>query len=174
MILLTIFILLIEALFFYIPLKEIKDVKTRKDKIKLYIGIFFSNIFSTLISGNSIFKYILYPLIVTIILKLLKLNAKFYDFFLFSIEMFIKTIIEYIIFLILFYYLDYFYFVIILETISIITIFLLKVKIKYLYNRIQNLLESRFNFYCRYSLLILFNLLIIILLYNLIQKAGVS
>lgn len=174
MILLTIFILLIEAYFFYIPLKEIKDIKTRKNKVKIYIGIFLANIISTLIFGNSIFKYILYPLTVTIVLKLLKLNAKFYDFFLFSIEMFIKTIIEYIIYLILFNCLNYFYFVIILEFISIITIFLLKDKIKYLYNKIQNLLESRFNFYCRYLLLILFNLLIIVLLYNLMQKAGVS
>lgn len=174
MLILNIFVLLVEALFFYIPLNEIKEIKNKHTKIKLYIGILFANILSTLIFNNLIFKYILYPIIVTLVLKILKLNAKFYDFFLFSLEMLIKTFIEFILYLLLFYNLNYFCFVVILEFISIFIICLLKNKIKYLYTKIVKLLDSRFNFYCRYILLIIFNILILSLLYNLIKMAEVS
>lgn len=176
MITFTIFILLIEALFFYIPLKEIKDIKTRKDKIKLYIGIFLANIISTLIFNTSIFKYILYPILIFFTLKFVDKNSKVYDFFFISFLMAFKFLIEFLIAMIFYNNLANLYtiFVIIMEFLCIFSIILVKNILKNIYKKIIFYWNYNKKFYIRYSMLIAFNSFILFLIYNLIQKMEVS
>lgn len=178
MILLTIFILFIEALFFYIPLKEIKEIKNKKDKIKLYLLILFSNIISTLIFNTSIFRYILCFIIIYIFMKILKINNykenTVYDFFIIPTLFLLKMIVEYIIFFAIFDLVNYTVFVIVLEIFSILFALILKSKLKKIYNKIRKSWNGTNKFYCRYLSLIIFNTIIIFLIYNLIQKAGVN
>lgn len=173
MITLTIFILLIEALFFYIPLKEIKDIKTRKDKIKLYLLILLSNIISTMVFGTSIFRYILCFIIIYFFIKILKLNYykenTLYDFFIIPTLFLLKMIIEYIVFFAIFNLVNYTVFVIVLETFCILFAFIFKNKLKIIYNKIKESWNGTKKFYYRYLFLIVFNTIIIFLIYNLIK-----
>ena len=173
MIILNILVLLVEALFFYIPLKEIKQVKDFKNKIKLYAGIFLSNIISTLIFGASIFRYMLPFLIIYLIIRNLNKNNKTkntaYDFFIIPLLFFIKMIIEYITFFFIFKLVNYIIFVIILEIFSILFVVLFKNLYIKVYNIIKDMWNNSSKFYCRYSILIIFNILILFLLYNLMK-----
>lgn len=171
MILLTIFILFIEALFFYIPLKEIKNIKDRKNKVKLYLGIFSANIISTLIFNTSIFKYILYIIGIFFILKNIDNKTRTYDFFIISFLLGFKLLIEFLL-VILFYnnLLDlYIIFVLIMESLCILLAFLIKNILKIIYNNIINYWDSNKKFYLRYLMLISFNSLILFFIYNLIK-----
>ena len=172
-ILFTIAILIVETYFFYIPLKEIKEIKNKKDKIILFIGIFLSNIISTIIFNTSIFRYILCFIIIYIFIKMFKLdyikNNTFYDFFVIPTLFLLKMILEFIIYLIFFKFVNYIFFVIILETTCICFINLFKKYYKKIYKLIQENWNNEKSFYCRYTILVTFNTIIMFLIYNLIK-----
>ena len=176
MLVLTIFILFIEALFFYIPLKEIKEIKTKRNKLKLYLGIFLANIISTLIFNNSIFRYILYPVLIFTTLKIINKKSKIYDFFIISFLMAFKFIIEFLI--VIFFYNNlakyYVIFVIIMQFSCIFIINLIKNRLRYIYKRIKYYWNYNKKFYIRYFALITFNSFILFLIYNLIKMSEVS
>lgn len=165
----NIFILLVEALYFYIPLKEIKEIKSNKNKLLLYFGILSSNIISVLIFGSSIFRYILLFLFHFIIISLIQKKMKFLDFYICPILFFIKIIIEFVIFLLLFNKIDYILFTFILEIISILSTVIFNKKYINLYKIIDNKWSSANKFYARYMILITFVSLILFLLFNLIK-----
>lgn len=172
-ILFTLAILIIETYFFYIPLKEIKEIQNKKDKVILFIGIFLANILSTLIFNKSIFRYILCFIIIYIFIKMFKLdyikNNTFYDFFVIPTLFLLKMILEFIIYLIFFKFVNYIFFVIVLETTCICFINIFKKYYKKIYKLIQENWNNEKRFYCRYSILIAFNTIIMFLIYNLIK-----
>ena len=171
MLILTIFILFIEALFFYIPIRHIKSINNLKDKIKLYIGIFLANIISTLIFNTSIFRYILYPILIFLTLKIINKNNRVYDFFIITFLMALKFIIEFIIAMIFYNNLVNLYviFVIVMQTICISAAILLRKVINKIYKFIIKQWDYNKRFYLRYFVLISFNLFILFLIHNLIQ-----
>lgn len=171
MIILNILVLLVEALFFYIPLKDIKKIKDFKNKFKLYIGIFLSNIISTLIFGTSIFRYILYILLIFILLKFINKKTRMYDFFIISFLLGFKLLIEFILAMIFYSNLLnlYFIFLFIMEMLCIISAILIKNFLNQIYIFIIKHWNYNKKFYLRYSMLILFNSLILFFIYNLIK-----
>ena len=173
---LTVFILFIEALFFYIPLKEIKELNTKKDKIKLYSGIFLSNIISTLIFGSSIFRYILYFILIYFLLKIIDHRTRIYDFFIISFLLAYKLLIEFILAIIFSNNIVdlYIFFVIVMQTICIIFSTIISRKIKLIYSKIIKYWDCNKKFYLRYFMLIIFNSIILFFIYNLIKMSEVS
>ena len=176
MILLTIFILFIEALFFYISLKEVKNIKNIKDKIKLYFGIFLANIISTLIFNTTIFRYILYIILIFFILKSIDKKTRIYDFFIISFLLGFKLFIEFIIATLFYNNLSNLYtiFVFIMESLCIISAIITRKILKIIYKRITDYWNCNKKFYLRYFMLITFNSLIIFFIYNLIKMSEVS
>ena len=176
MILLTIFILIIEAYFFYIPLKEIKEINARKDKFKLYLGISLANIISTIVFNTSIFRYILYLLLMFFMLKSINNKTRIYDFFIISFLLGIKLSIEFIIAILFYSNLANLYtiFVVIMETSCILFAVILKKILKKIYKRIIVYWDCNKKFYLRYFMLIAFNSLILFFIYNLIKMSEVS
>ena len=160
-ILFTLAILIVETYFFYIPLKEIKEIKNKKDKIILFIGIFLANIISTLIFNSSIFRYILYPILIFIVLKIINNETRIYDFFVISCLiafLFNNNLLNL-----------YVIFVFIMEFISIFFAIIMKNILKVMYNKISNYWDCNKKFYLRYFMLITFNSLILFFIYNLIK-----
>lgn len=170
-ILFTLAILIVETYFFYIPLKEIKEIQNKKDKIILFIGIFLANILSTLIFNSSIFRYILYPILIFIILKIINNETRIYDFFVISCLIGFKFLIECLIaFLFNNNLLNlYVIFVFIMEFISIFFAIIMKNILEVMYNKISNYWDCNKKFYLRYFMLITFNSLILFFIYNLIK-----
>ena len=176
MLVFNIFILLVEALFFYIPLKKIKEITNKKDKINLYLGIFISNIISTLIFKSSIFRYILYFILIYILLKIINHKTRLYDFFIISFLLGYKLLIEFIL-AILFYnnILNlYVFFVIIMQIICVIFSIIITKKLKLIYNKIIKFWDCNKKFYLRYFMLISFNSIILFFIYNLTKMSEVS
>ena len=165
----SIIVMIIEVLFISVPLMKIKEIYALKDKIKLFVLIFLSNIISTLFSNSSIFRYILYIFLILLSLKIVSKNIKFRDLFIIVIEMIIKTLLDFIIYLMYFNNLQYFYFLLILEFFTILSIYPSTNFIFNIYNNIFKMWNGNLKFYFRYLLLVLSNTLIIFLIYNLLK-----
>lgn len=147
-----------------------KKLDTNKNKLILYLGILLADIVSELIFKQGIFRFILYFIIIFFTLVLIKKKKiKFYDFFIAPIFLFIKAIIEYLLYLSIFDILKYEYFVIILEAVSILFVVLFNNVFINIYKKIKKLWTGKNKFYFRYTILIIFNTSILFILYNLIK-----
>lgn len=165
----SIIVMIIEVLFMSIPLLKIKDINFLKDKIKLFVLIFLSNIISTLFFNSLIFRYILYAILIFLSLKIVSKCIKFSDLFIIVIQMIIKTFLDFIIYFMFFNNLEYFYFLLILEIFTILSIHPTKNFIFNIYNNTFTMWNGNLKFYFRYLLLVLSNTLIIFLIYNLLK-----
>ena len=165
----SILVMCIEVLFLAFPLYKIKEIVHLKEKIKLFCLIFVSNIISTLLFNGSIFKFILYILLMFFSLKLTKRNTKYCDIFIVIITLGFKILLDYLVYLIFFKLLEYFYFLIILEIITLLIIYPISKIIYKIYKNILKMWNSRQEFYFRYILLILFNSLIMLIIYTLLK-----
>lgn len=87
-------ITLVESIFFISPLIIIKEIKSKKIILMLYLSIILISFSISSILGNSIFKYIAFPILIYIYLRFLIKETSFYDFFVIIIEQILKTIIE--------------------------------------------------------------------------------
>ena len=176
MILLTIFILFVEALFFYISLKQIKDIEGIKNEIKLYLGIFISNIISTLVFNSSIFRYILYLILIFFVLKNIDKKTRLYDFFIISFLLGFKLFIEFLIATLFHNNLSSLYtiFVLMMEILCILFAIITRKPLKQIYKKIINYWDCNKKFYLRYFMLITFNSLILFFIHNLIKISEVS
>lgn len=168
MIIANILVLLVEALYFYIPLKEIKHINFKRDKFKLYIGIFLSNIISTILFNNQIFRYTTYPILIYITIKIINKESRVYDFFIISFLMGFKFVLEFLISIMLINKLDMLVIIFIFELTNILSVIILKNIIIKIYKLLCNKWNGYNTFYLRYILLIIFNLLIFFIIYNLI------
>lgn len=168
-----IFIIFIEALYFYIPINKIKQNKNNKEKIILYLNLIFSDIVSFITFKNSIFRYVMY--FMGIYFSTFAFNKdtgnknKLLDFFIAPILFFIKAIIEYIIYLCIFKFVNYTVFVLILELLCILFAICFKNKIFNIYIKFKNRWNDDKEFYSRYLILLIFNVFVIFLIYNLIK-----
>ena len=137
-----VFIILVEALYFYIPINKNKNNKNNKEKIILYLNLIFSDIVSFAIFKNSIFRYVLYFLGIYLSTfafdKKIKNKNRLLDFFVAPILFFIKAIIEYITYLCVFNFVNYTIFVLIIETLCILFSLFFKNKIFNIYVKIKN------------------------------------
>lgn len=119
-----------------------KQIKNRKNKIKLYFIILISNIISTLIFNGSVFRYILCFILIYLFMKIFKINNikenTVYDFFVIPSLFLIKMILEYIIFFIIFNFVNYITFVIIIEFVSILFALSFKKVYVKIYTKIKN------------------------------------
>jgi len=161
-------ITLVESIFFISPLIIIKEIKSKKIILMLYLSIILISFSISSILGNSIFKYIAFPILIYIYLRFLIKETSFYDFFVIIIEQILKTIIEYLCYITFFNSVDYIYFVIIMEIISLLIIFLFsKFTLKFYKETIKKCNGDK-KFYYRYVLIMLVNSLILFTIYNLI------
>lgn len=167
----NILIILVESLYFYIALKNIKNINKKVDKIKLFIGIIFADLLSEIIFHSSIFRYILYPAIIFIVLKMINKETRFYDFFVIVSLIGFKILIEFLVVLLFLKGIitNYCIIVCIFETLSILLICLLKKNINKLYKLISKEWNNKNEFYVRYLFLIIFNFLILFFIFNLIK-----
>ena len=170
----TWFIILIETLFFTIPLIIVKEIRDKKVIALLYVCILLSSVISGLILDKSIFKYFLLTLLIFISLKYICKckNSSHYDIYIIIMEMLLKTAVEYCCAMTFFNLVSYNIFVILMEIISIIVIFLLSKYIYKFYNITIKKWKGRHKFYFRYILLLLLNTSIIFIIYNLILIQG--
>lgn len=162
----NILILLLEILFCYIIL--IKVINNRH-KLLLFIGIGFSIVISGLIFGNSIFRYFALPVLVYIILKLLYKETSISSFFIITLILFYKFLIEFCVVMLLYGKIDYIYIVFIFETILIITAIIFSKYINKINETISKLWNGIHEFYFRYLFLITFCSFILFTIYNLMK-----
>lgn len=167
-----IFILAIETLFFTLPLIIIKEIKDKVLIAIFYVSVLISSIVSDLTLNHSIFKYFLLAFLMHLSLRIVCDKVRFYDLFIIIMEMILKTIIEYICYLLIYNFVDYNIFVVAMEIISILIVFLLAKYFKKFYKNTNKKWKGRHKFYFRYILLILLNSYIIFLIYNLILIRG--
>ena len=165
----SILVMCIEVLFLAFPLYKIKEIVHLKEKIKLFCLIFISNIISTLLLNSSVFRYILYIVLIYLSLKLIKIKTKYYDLFVIIILLLFKILLDSLVYILLFNSLKYSVFLIILEIFTLLNIYPVTNIIKVIYNNMFELWNNRQKFYFRYILLILFNSLIILIIYNLLK-----
>lgn len=163
---LNILILLLEIIFYYIIL--IKVINNRH-KLLLFIGIGFSIVFSGLIFGSSIFRYFALPLFIYIILKLLYKKTSISSFFIITLILFYKFLIEFCVVMPLFGRINYTFIVFIFEFILIITAIIFSKYINKINEKILDLWNGVHEFYFRYLFLITFNSFILFTIYNLMK-----
>lgn len=168
----NLFILIIETLFFIIPLIKIKEIKSKKKVLAIYFSIFIISIICDILLDKSIFKYLFLALLIFVSLKIIVKDTVYYDFFMIIIEMVLKTVIEYLCVICFYKIFSYNVFVILMELISLTLIILLNNFINKFYKITFKRWNGRHKFYFRYILLILFNSFIIFVIYNLILIRG--
>lgn len=168
----NVFVLVIETLFFTIPLIKIKEVSSKKRILVIYVSIFIISVICDILLDKSIFKYLLLAFLIFISLKIIIKNTNYYDFFMIIIEMILKTIIEYLCMISFYRICTYNVFVILMEFVSLILIIFLNNFINKFYKITFKKWNGRHKFYFRYILLILFNSFIIFVIYNLILIRG--
>jgi hypothetical protein len=164
---------LVETIFFIFPLIIIKEIKSKKVIAILYLSIVLISLSTGTLLQGSIFKYVLFPILIFIYLKYFVKETNFYDFFIIVIEQILKTLIEFACYLLFFNKVDYIWFVIIMEALSIFIIFLFGKFTLNFYKKTIKKCNGDKKFYYRYILLILFNSLILFTIYNLILMKGV-
>lgn len=167
----NIIVILIEALYFYIPIIKIK--KYKRKRIWVYLVLIIAERLSYFIFKDSVFRYLFYFSFIYLSIFAFEKDKqnknKLFDFFIVPILFFIKAIIEYITYLIFFKYVNYISFVLILETLCILFVLLLKRKFLNIYLKIKENWNSNKEFYCRFLFLIIFNSFILFLIFNLIK-----
>lgn len=167
----NIIVILVETLYFYIPIMEIK--KYKNNKIWVYCVLIIAERLSYFIFKDSIFRYLFYCSFIYLLIFAFEKDKenknKLFDFFIVPILFFVKAIIEYITYLIFFKYVNYIIFVSILETLCILFAILLKGKFFEIYLKIKENWNSNKEFYCRFLFLIIFNSFILFLIFNLIK-----
>lgn len=165
----SILVMFIEVLFLAFPLYKIKEIVHLKEKIKLFCLIFVSNIISTLLLNSSVFRYIMYIVLIYLSLRIIKVRTKYYDIFIIIILLLFKILLDFLIYLLLFNIVSYNIFLIILEIFTLLNIYPITNIIKIIYNNMFKMWNSRQKFYFRYILLILFNTLIMLIIYTLLK-----
>ena len=165
----NIVIFLVETLYFSIPINKILKNENLKSKTLVYFKILIIDIISTTIFDKSIFRYLFSFIIMYLAIFDFKISNKIYDFFIIPILFFIKAILEYLVYVLIFNLVSYIIFVIILELISILFIIYFSKIFVNIYNRLEKSWNGKKQFYCRYTMLIVFVSFIIFLIYNLIK-----
>lgn len=163
---LSILILLLETIFCYIFL--IKVINNRH-KLLLFIGIGFSIVLTGLIFGNSIFRYFALPVLIYIILKLLYKETSISAFFIITLILFYKFLVEFCVVMLLYKIIDMNIIIFIFDFILIITAIILSKYVNKFNEIIFKLWNGVHEFYFRYLLLIAFNSFILFTIYNLIK-----
>lgn len=171
-ILFVVFSIILEAIYFYIGYKSIKRIDGVFKNIFLLLGMQASTFLSSLLYLN-IYRYIAYIFICCLVLYVsCGKDFKAHDIFMISIFMFEKFIFE------------YFYFFVFLNgnvknnnificlfSLAAIQAILIKPHIS-LYGFIKSKWNSKYKFYYRYGLLILFNALILFTIHNIMKIKG--
>ena len=169
---LGIFTFLLEILYFYIILKEF-NINKNKDKLYLFISIGILICLSGIILNGSIFRYLFLPLSFWITIKILnKSNSISYLFTILIIFLF-KFIIE-ISTIMLFNGINNILFMTFLfEIICLLFSIIISKYINYINKNILNLWNSSKSFYFRYLFLIVINIFILFIIYNLLKMKEV-
>lgn len=169
MVLFNIIILFVEAMYFCIPINKILKNNTKNQCLNVYLKLLIIDLIDTLLFDKSIFRYIFSFIFMYLSIFGFKKNEKAYDFFIIPVLFFIKAILEYLVYLLVFNLVNYIIFVIILEIVSLLFITCTTHIITKIYNKIEKAWNGTKQFYCRYFILIVFVSSIAFLIYNLIK-----